>query len=271
MGLFDKKTCAICGEKKGLLGKYLADGNCLCGKCAKKHSFTESFKMGDLLNKTVEYKERKVSEFTLDEYKALVAAREKNLEELQVFERTACYCNVVQIDEDARELIFIDSHIFNNKKRLLEENPPIFKTENLSFARLVVAEAEKTEKLSGEIKKLESQIHLVLGFEDPLYDIIRVEVGKITTKNGLFSIKTSVSPEVEEMMEKLNSIMDWEVSWSTENDVMTPANSMDAYWKLAKRAKDYGFITKDDIRDCLHNYYGRDRKLMREVKKMYNL
>lgn len=38
MGLFDKKSCSICGAKIGLLGaKKLKDGN-LCGDCAKKLS-----------------------------------------------------------------------------------------------------------------------------------------------------------------------------------------------------------------------------------------
>ena len=271
MGFFKKKECAVCGEKKGLLGAKLADGNYLCGKCAKKHSFTRSFKMSDMLSDQVIYQERGLYELSLEDYKALVAAREENLEELQAFNRTAHYCNVVHIDEDARELVFIDSMTFGNKERLYKENPPVFKTENLAFARITFSKMEETEKLSGEIKKIEQEIYLVLGFDDPLYDIIRIRIGKITTKNGFFAIRSSITPEVEDLIDKLGSIISWEVSWSEENDVLTPANDMDAYWRYAKKARDYGYLSGDDIRSCLHSYYGRDRKLMREVKKMYNL
>lgn len=268
MGLFDAKNCAVCGEKKGLLGVKLIDGNYLCNRCAKKHTYSPSF---SLLAGEINFRERKLSDLSLMEYNSLVARRATNLEELKNFDRSARYCDVVHIDEDAREIVFVDNAIFQNKEKLYKENPPVFKTENLAFARMTIAESEKTEKLSGEIKKLESKIHLVLGFEDPLYDIIRVEIGKITTKNGLFTIKSSVSPEVEDLLEKLGSIMEWEVSWSAENDVMTPASDMDAYWRFAKKARDYGYLTKADIRDCLHSYYGRDRHAMREVKKKYDL
>ena len=40
MGLFDKKTCALCGASVGLLGgmlgENLADGAYMCGDCRKK-------------------------------------------------------------------------------------------------------------------------------------------------------------------------------------------------------------------------------------------
>ncbi len=40
MGLFDKKTCAVCGEQSGvitgLFGETLAGGEYLCGKCRQK-------------------------------------------------------------------------------------------------------------------------------------------------------------------------------------------------------------------------------------------
>lgn len=270
MGLFDKKICAVCGAKKGLLGAKLKDGIYLCSDCSVKHSFYESYAAKDFFKKNVSYRQKLLSDMTFDEYKDLVAARDENLEELKEFCRTSSYCKVVQIDEDAREMVFIDSMIFDDQKRLFKENPPVFKTENLSFARLTFSKAEETKSLTGNVK-LQSTIHLVLGFVDPLYDIIRIELGKLTVKSGFFGTKSSMTPEVSELMDKIASILNWEVSWSVENDVMTPATDMDAYWTLAKRARLYGYLTDEDIRACLQNYYGRDRKKLREVKKTYGL
>lgn len=265
MGLFDKKFCKACGEKKGLFGEKLKDGNYLCSKCSSKHVFPFSYAPAN-----VTYRHKPLSELTFDEYESLVAERDNNREELQEFCRTNSYCKSIQIDEDAREMVFISDADFENQKQLIKFNPPIFKTENLSFARVTFSENEESTTLSGKAK-VESKIYLVLGFVDPLYDIIRIEVGKLTVKSGFFGTKTSVPPELDKLMAKLSEILSWEVSWSAENDVMTPAVDMDAYWRLAKKAKDYGYLTAEDIRTCLHNYYGRDRKMLREAKKMYGL
>ena len=67
MGLFDKKTCALCGASVGLLGgmlgENLADGAYMCGDCRKKC----------IPDKTLDF-----SAMTVDAAKALIAVAEAN-------------------------------------------------------------------------------------------------------------------------------------------------------------------------------------------------
>ena len=67
MGLFDKKTCALCGASVGLLGgmlgENLADGAYMCGDCRKKC----------IPDETLNFKAR-----TVDAAKALIAVAEAN-------------------------------------------------------------------------------------------------------------------------------------------------------------------------------------------------
>ena len=67
MGLFDKKTCALCGASVGLLGgmlgENLADDAYMCGDCRKKC----------IPDKTLDFKA-----MTVDAAKALIAVAEAN-------------------------------------------------------------------------------------------------------------------------------------------------------------------------------------------------
>lgn len=67
MGLFDKKTCALCGASVGLLGgmlgENLADGAYMCGDCRKKC----------IPDETLNFKA-----LTVDAAKALIAVAEAN-------------------------------------------------------------------------------------------------------------------------------------------------------------------------------------------------
>ena len=67
MGLFDKKTCALCGASVGLLGgmlgENLADGAYMCGDCRKKC----------IPDKTLDF-----SAMTVDAAKALIAVADAN-------------------------------------------------------------------------------------------------------------------------------------------------------------------------------------------------
>ena len=67
MGLFDKKTCALCGASVGLLGgmlgENLADGAYMCGDCRKKCIPDETLNFNAL---------------TVDAVKALIAVAEAN-------------------------------------------------------------------------------------------------------------------------------------------------------------------------------------------------
>lgn len=269
MGIFDKKTCVICGQKQRILGYKLADGNYLCSDCYSKCYYNESFAFQDNNKKEAKY-HKHIQNLTLEQYRSLVQLREENLEELRNFNATKSFCGIVHFDVEKGTAIFVDKVILADKKRLYKENPPVFRMSNLAFARVSTSEIKESKTLTGK-PRAECKILLTLGFEDPLYDIIHMEVGKIVSKPGMFGIKTSAPKDLEEMMQTIEALVNWEVAWSEEYDVDIPASSMDTYWRLAKRAKDYGYLTSSDINTCLKNYYGRDRKLMREVKKQYGL
>ena len=69
MGLFDKKECAVCGKKVGLLGARKVEDGTICSDCTKKLS---PF-----------FSERKHS--SVEDIKKQLAYREKNKEELNGF------------------------------------------------------------------------------------------------------------------------------------------------------------------------------------------
>lgn len=263
MGLFEKKYCAVCGGKKGLFGYKLTDGNYLCRKCEQKYWYST---FGATYNRKFATKD-----LVLEQYNALVEHREANLEELQEFHPTASYRGIVHIDEDALEMIIADQSVVNNKKLLLADNPPVFKMENLVFAIPTFGKDEETKDMNGNVKKIERKVYLVLAFEDPVYDILHLEIGKIVTKSGLFSIKSSMTPEITEMLNKIGTLMDGEVSWLDEEGELTPMANMDTYWRLLVRARNCNFLSSEDVRSCLHKYCGKDRKLMREIQKTYGL
>ena len=264
MGLFDKKFCTECGKKKGLLGIKLADGNYLCADCNLKTNVTYRNSKIDMRRTAID------KTMDIDTYRSAVAYRKVNLEKLEQFEATVSLCGVVQIDEDAQQIVFVDNSTYNNREWLYQQNPPVYNFSDLAFTRITYSSVESSTTLMGNAKA-ECTVYLVAGFEDPLYDVIRVEIGKITVKEGFFSDKTIVSPDIEKLTAVISSMMDWEIAWSAENDVTTPAASMDAYWRLAKRAKDEFFITDEEVKECLHNYYGKDRKLIKEIRKTYGL
>ena len=265
MGLFDKKICAVCGKKKGLFGTKLSDGQYLCGDC------TDAFTHFEPLSQIKFNQKIQLKDLSLVEYQDQLARRRNNLAELDEFSATKSFCGFIQIDEDAQQILFVEDRVFKNEKKLKEVNPPIFKIENLAFIRMTFQDGDVETTLTGK-PMLESKVFLVMGFEDPIYDVIRVEVGKITSKTGLFgNVKTKTSPDIDALTKTISGMMDWEISWSADHDIVTPAADMDAYWRLAKRAKDYGYITGEDITECLRNYYGKDRIKIREIKKQYKM
>ena len=105
MGLFDKKTCDICGEKIGLLGnRKLEDGN-MCKTCAKKLS---PF-----------FSDRRSS--TIAEINEQLVYREENKKAVATFNvtRTLGGNTKVLLDEDAGKFIVTHS------RKWQEENPDV--------------------------------------------------------------------------------------------------------------------------------------------------
>ena len=127
-GLFDKKTCAICGGEIGLLGnRKLEDGNC-CKSCASKLSPW--------------FDERRHS--TVEQIKEQLAYREENLKAVENFHTTrtiACDRWNVLLDEDARKFI-----LTKDPRKITETNPDVISFSDITGCRTDVDEDRTEEK-----------------------------------------------------------------------------------------------------------------------------
>ena len=127
-GLFDKKTCAICGGEIGLLGnRKLEDGNC-CKSCASKLSPW--------------FDERRHS--TVEQIKEQLAYREENLKAVENFHTTrtiACDRWNVLLDEDARKFI-----LTKDPRKITETNPDVISFSDITGCRTDVDENRTEEK-----------------------------------------------------------------------------------------------------------------------------
>ncbi len=121
MGLFNKKYCAVCGEKIGLLGnRKLEDGN-LCKNCAKELSPW--------------FNERRHS--TVDEIKAQLNYREENKRRVESF-------NVSRVLGEHRHILLDELGkcftVTYAKKASVDENPDIVDFSAIISCRLNVDE-----------------------------------------------------------------------------------------------------------------------------------
>ena len=129
MGLFDKKSCDLCGGKIGMLGnRKLEDGNC-CKDCAKQLSpfFSERRKstVADI-REQLEYREAN---------KAAVAAFNTT--------RTLGMVTKVFLDEDAGKFAV------SSAKRLGDENPDILDFSQVTGCNVEVQESSRELKVKG--------------------------------------------------------------------------------------------------------------------------
>ena len=123
MGLFDKKDCAICGAKIGLLGnRKLEDGNC-CKDCAKKLSPW--------------FSERRRS--TIADIEAQLAYREANKADVARFNvtRTLGMGTKVLLDEDAGKFMVTSA------KKWQDENPDVMDFSQVTGCNLKIADHKR--------------------------------------------------------------------------------------------------------------------------------
>ena len=123
MGLFDKKDCAICGAKIGLLGnRKLEDGNC-CKDCAKKLSPW--------------FSDRRRS--TIADIEKQLAYREANKADVAVFNvtRTLGMGTKVLLDEDAGKFIVTSA------KKWQDENPDVIGFSQVTGCNVAVDEHKR--------------------------------------------------------------------------------------------------------------------------------
>ena len=143
-GLFDKKTCDICGNKIGLLGnRKLEDGN-LCKDCAAKLSPW--------------FSERRHS--TLAEIQNQLVYREQNKLAVSAFNVTRSLGKnswKILLDEDARKFLV------TNSSKWQEENPDV-----LDFSQLTGCDLEIKENRS-ELKQKDSEGKQV-SYNPPRYE-----------------------------------------------------------------------------------------------------
>ena len=121
-GLFDKKTCAICGAEIGLLGnRKLEDGNC-CKSCAAKLSPW--------------FDERRHS--TVEQIKEQLAYREENQKAVENFHITRTIAadrwNVL-LDEDAKKFI-----LTKDPRTIRDTNPDVISYSDITGCRTDVDE-----------------------------------------------------------------------------------------------------------------------------------
>lgn len=123
MGLFDKKSCNICGGRIGLLGnRKLEDGN-LCKNCAGKLS---PF-----------FSDRRRS--TVDDIKNQLDYREKNKAAVAAFHttRTLGFHTKVMLDEDNGKFIVSSS------RRWQEENPDVLSLSQVTGCNVDIEEERR--------------------------------------------------------------------------------------------------------------------------------
>ena len=146
-GLFDKKTCDLCGGEIGLLGnRKLEDGNC-CKECAKKLSPW--------------FDERRHS--TVEQIREQLAYREENKKAVEQFHITrtiACDSWKVLLDEDARKFI-----LTTDPGKIRDTNPDVISYEDITGCRVDVDE-DQTE-IKREVKKGEETVKV--SYNPPRY------------------------------------------------------------------------------------------------------
>lgn len=266
MGLFDTKYCAICGAKKGLLGTKLIDGTVLCDSCAEKAcvSYIKNVDFNPMVG---------LKQCTIDQYSELVEYKEKNREKLKDFNCTHSYFNMVHIDDDAQEIVFAPSYDLNNDDYIKEDNPPVFRIQDLGFMYTIYDNMEVKEGFLSD--KGKADLCLVIGFKDKLYDVFKVVLekrAKLGADIGLFKSTVYTHPIMDELTGHIINMMEYETIWNLqENDHQIPILDEDLYWSQTSRALTYGYIDKNDVSDLLKIRYKKDKILIREVRRRHGL
>ena len=175
MGLFDKKACAVCGEKVGALnGKKLADGS-LCKDCAKKLS--PWFKA---------YKES-----SSEEIRAQLKAREANRAGLSDFKMTRSFgeFGAILVDEEHRKFLVVEDtapSLFGERKEVtsledvLDGNPDVLDFDQIEDVDLDIVQTQREEKqtVNGEKVSYDPR-HILYMYEFAM--IIRLDHPYIST------------------------------------------------------------------------------------------
>lgn len=242
MGLFDKKICSVCNKKAGMLRTTLCDGTYLCPDCAydlimpeKKDgaNFYANFRLEDLDLKAVQ---------------ALVEQRKRNQDNVKKFTCTKSLGDYFHIDMPNGMMVFTDKYNLR-KNKITCGNPPIFFFDSLCLYHPIIVAAEEHSSFTGNV--VECKINMVLGFNDPVYDIISVPIGIMKTKQGLFKTKTDMPPILEDALITCGEMREALNNWATEKGEYAAGAGKELLKKLVYRAKDLGILTADEALQAL--------------------
>lgn len=265
MGLFSKVTCSICGKQTRFSKTKLADGNYICTSCYIGSRYLADSFLGVKVGVKHDMKE-----LTLEDVNSLYEIRRQNLNEVQNFKCTTPLGKNMVVDEDAGKIIFEDYLSYTQKKGFLKKNPYVFNVENLALIHTIFSETETSQTITGKAKA-ESKAYLILGFEDPVYDIVKVEIGKLTAKSGILFDKVKGVSKIEDIRNTIEKMRDKAITKAEANNVLIPANSADSFWKLLSEASYNGYVTSREVKEYLKQYCGNDRNMIKEIKATYNL
>lgn len=166
MGLFDKKECAICGKKVGLLGSRKVEDGTICSDCNKKLS---PF-----------FSERKHS--TVADIRQQLEYREQNRQNLNSFNPTRVLGNTTKIYLDDAQRKFVVS----SKSDYRAENADLIDYSQVSSANYDVDEHRQeiyTRDSQGNTRsytppryKYEYEIRISLNINSPYFNEIEFEL-----------------------------------------------------------------------------------------------
>ena len=174
MGLFEKKYCAVCGQKIGLLGnRKLEDGN-LCKDCASKLS---PF-----------FSERRSS--TVDQIKEQLAYREENREALRDFHptKTLGKYTKVHLDEDNR------TFVVTSARNIQEANPDLIRFSQVTGCDVDVSESQTEERRQDKEGRMVSYVPARYSFSAGIKVIIHVNHPYFDTINITIDSSISLNP-----------------------------------------------------------------------------
>lgn len=255
MGFFKKEFCSLCGQPKGLLGPKLADGSCLCSKCAdtgmEEHYM---FQMKD-------FPRRDYREMTLEDFKRNLALLEENRKKLMDFEPTITYCNVVHIDEDSYELVFA-SDLKPLKEHPEQTRVVVHSLHDIAFRKI----SYKVEKIKEGLLNdyVVADIILLIAFDEPFAKLYAVTLKSKAKLHIDGIIKKTV--ELDEESSKLFDYLDRCFQAHIDDD-----GREGRFWEAVSCAKQEQYLESTEVADLLKEFHWGDKAKIKEIRRQYNL
>lgn len=264
MTLFDKNKCNACGKKRGLLNFVtLKDGTILCTNCAKKAAFQGCGFKYDL--------HKELYEMDFNEYRKLLESRNKNLERLKSFQRSKSFCQCVQIDEGAKEILFIKNSHFERKELLYKSNPQIFGVEDLILHKPIYyissdVRGRKNKYVIADIDYFVGVKHsFVNGFKLKIRKRAKCDIKKVVGKTVIFTEK-----KVDELQNYLTKLyFDKMKCFNVIEKMQIEDRFEELYFQKVKLAKEHNYFEAEEISILLHIFFHGNAQKIKEAREKY--